>query len=230
MRILFFSFFYKGAKFSGGPIYSVSSLAERLADRGHEVHVVTSDYCRELSKLFYIDNGVTIHVFKTRSLVPEWSPVKSEMLRTYVGLNDWIEQHNDDFDVVIVRNTYHPHLSDIVCNFKNAKKLYYGAGELNWNRVLIGKWKKYLYLKFIEIPSIRKFDYIVCLTPREKHDYKFWKLKNDTVIIPNGIDVPSDFKGQYTSEEIRFCYFGRVHSSKGIYELLEAFMLSLIHI
>lgn len=230
MKVLIFSYFYKGANFSGGPTYSVPALAERLVRLGIEVDVATSDIARDALDgdiIEYVDNKVRVHVFKTTDRLPDWIPVKSLMFKRFPALGDWLDKSVGKYDVVIVRNTYFPHLKKIVNFFSGTTTIYYAAGELNFNRVKSGLLKKLPYLLFYEIPSINKFKKIISLTDGELSDYKFWRLTPPIEVVPNGIedftpescDIESCRKGGV----LNFCFFGRIHDTKGIFELLSAF-------
>lgn len=233
MKILFFSYFYKGANFSGGPVYSVSALTERLVKRGYSVDVITSDFCRDIGDDVihsYVDAGVKVHVMRSEPILPSWVPLKSNMLRKFPALKQWLSVNSKDYDVVIVRNTYFPQLGLISSSFSNARLYYYGAGELNPERVKIGFWKKYPYLKLIELPALKKFSGIISLTKGEERDYQCWKLSNPILKIPNGIDAFNVDVGKNKKvdiDKVVISFFGRIHPSKGIFDLLKA--LESIH-
>jgi hypothetical protein len=74
MRFLFNTVCYKPAKAGGGPIHSVSSLAEELVRRGHDVTVVASNLdipgrlAVDTERDYAID-GVKVRYFKARPTV-----------------------------------------------------------------------------------------------------------------------------------------------------------------
>jgi len=101
-------------------------------------------------------------------------------------------------------------------------------GGLEPWRVAHKKWKKYLYVRFITLPLMRKAKYIHVTSNLEEETIRRLGFTN-TILIPNGID-PDDFKHKEKSSTrwefpglFIFLFISRMDREKGLDMLIEGY-------
>ncbi len=247
LRILFAVHGYKPAYRIGGPIVSVSSLAERLVQLGHEVTVVTTnsnlDEDLQVSLKTPVDvNGVRVYYFQHRSIVKSffpWLPYFRKSLGYLYcpGMSRFIKSIISEIDIV------HTHLPFIYPSYiaariaiRHSKPLFYHQrGVFDPERLKFRSIKKLLYINLIEIPIMRKAEVVFALTVSEMDSYRKLSINTNCAVIPNGIDLPISGnkicpdafqqKYKYISSSTKLILFlGRIHPIKGAESLIEAFI------
>lgn len=244
MRVLFAVHGYKPAWRVGGPILSVSLLAEALVRRGHEVIVFTSDsnldqtldvpterpvdvdgvqvrYYRRWQPLRRFFPGVT---YLSKSIGFLYSPHMAEALDRVVPSVDVVHTH-------LPFN--YPTYAAAHAAFAHGKPLFYHQrGVFDPERLKFRSLKKTLYLKLVEIPILRRANTLIALTSAEVLTYRRLGVDTPCRVVPNGIGVPvrkptaADLLGPWgiKPEHKVVLFLGRIHPIKGADRLLEAFM------
>jgi glycosyltransferase involved in cell wall biosynthesis len=245
MRVLFAVHGYKPAWRVGGPILSVSWLAEALVRRGHEVTVFTSD--SNLDQTLDVPtecpvevDGVQVWYFKRwqplRRLFPGvpylsksigflYSPHMAEALSRTVPSVDVVHTH-------LPFN--YPTYAAAHAAFSHGKPLFYHQrGVFDPERLKFRSLKKTLYLKHVEVPILRCATTLIALTEAEVQSYRRLGVETPCRVIPNGIDssryaisrAPSALEPLGIGPDRQVILFlGRIHPIKGADRLLEAFL------
>ena len=244
LRILYAVHGYKPAWRIGGPVISVSSLAEALARRGHEVIVFTSnsnlDQDLDVPTGRPIDvNGVQVWYFEkseplkrlfpnvaylTKSLGYLYSPQMSEALERIVPTVDLLHTH-------LPFN--YPTYAAAHAAFRYRKPLFYHQrGVFDPERLKFRSLKKSIYLRFVEIPILKRATTLIALTGKEVEHYRRLGVSTPCRVIPNGIDAESNAIVQDSAmlesigirpEHKVVLFLGRIHPVKGADRLLQAF-------
>ena len=245
MRILFTVLGYKPAWRIGGPIVSVSALAEALTRRGHEVIVFTTnsnlDENLDVATNRPIDvNGVQVWYFERQEPLRRLFP-NVQYLSKSVGFLYSSPMRRALERVVPTVDLVHTHLPFIYptyaaaqAAFRHGKPLFYHQrGVFDPERLKFRSLKKTLYLRLIEVPILRRATTLIALTSAEAGNYARLGVTTPCRIIPNGIDV-GDYSGRHDQslleplgirpEHIVILFLGRIHPIKGADRLLEAFL------
>jgi glycosyltransferase involved in cell wall biosynthesis len=244
MRILFIVHGYKPAYRMGGPIVSVSELAENLVKKGHSVIVFTTNSNhKEILDVPVncpiIFNGVEVWYFEKKNVwpfpfssIPYFSksigffycPKMAEELKKIITTVDVVHTH-----MPFVYPTY---IASKI-SFANKKPLFYHQrGIFDPVRLNFRSFKKRLYIKLIERSILKKAAVLIALTKAEIESYKKVCPENNNIVeIPNGIDInkyltiPSVEKVFELNDDIPVILFlGRLHPIKGADKLLNAFI------
>ena len=245
MRILFAVPGYKPAWRIGGPIISVSSLAEELVRRGHELIVFTSnsnldeDLDVPVDRAVEVD-GVQVWYFEKRKPLPQflpkvayfskslgflYSPKMSQMLDRVVPTVDVVHTH-----LPFVYPTY----ASAHAAFRHRTPLFYHQrGVFDPERLKFRSLKKTLYLRLVELPILRRANTLIALTSAEAANYSRLGVTTPCRVIPNGIDAGA-YAGRYDPglleplgirpDHTVILFLGRIHPIKGADRLLEAFL------
>lgn len=246
MKFLFNTVYYKPARGGGGPVFSVSSLAEALVKRGHTVFVAASDLDipGRLSVEFGRDveiEGVMVRYFAAmptllqRTGIPAFS--KSAVFCFGSEFATWLNEVGPQCDVI------HSHISytwtNRPCSIYAARHrkvfLYHQRGNMDPIRLRRGRWKKMAYLWFKELPIMRRADALIALTARELDSFRALGLSNRIEVIPNGFDqavrevvlsaeeFSSELRG-ITVDATTFLFLSRLHPVKGPEIFVDAFI------
>jgi glycosyltransferase involved in cell wall biosynthesis len=245
LRILFTVHGYKPAWRFGGPAVSVPALAEALTRRGHEVVVFTTN--SNLDPTLEVEpnrphdvDGVQVWYFEkeeplqrlfprvaylAKSMGVLYSPKMREAMRKVVPACDLVHTHLPFI---------YPTFAGARAAFEHRKPLFYHQrGVFDPERIKFRALKKTLYLRFIEIPILRKATTLIALTAAEVASYRRLGVETPCRIIPNGIDVP-DATTLSTTDDLErmgiqdrdtvLLFMSRVHPIKGADKLLTAFL------
>lgn len=240
MKILFALHGYKPAWRIGGPALSVSSQAEALARRGHEVTVFTtnSNLTEPLEvpvnrpvdvdgvRVWYFEQRRTLErlpiPYLARSIGFLYTPEMRRELRRSIG----------EFDLV------HTHLPFVYPTFAagraaiRARKplFYHQRGVYDPARMRFRGLKKRIYIAAIEKPIMRRATTLIALTPDEEASYRALGVHTPIRIVPNGIDSsrcrtePAAQSRWASIGGSVILFLGRLHPIKGADVLLDAFL------
>jgi glycosyltransferase involved in cell wall biosynthesis len=246
LQILFSAPGYKPAYRFGGPIVSVSALAEALVRKGHRVSVFTtnSNFTEDLDVTTDRPTnveGVEVWYFKHEEPLKKWLPfvpyLSKSMGYLYAPrMRSALEKVVPTVDVV------HTHLPFIYPTYAAAwatcncgKPLFYHQrGVFDPERLKFRGLKKRLYLNLIEIPMVlRHASTLISLTEYETESYRLLGLDTPCEVIPNGIDtgaywqnLPPEWHAKLgiKPESTVILFLGRLHPIKGAQSLLQAFL------
>lgn len=245
MRILFSVHGYKPAWRIGGPVVSVSSLAETLVDKGHEVTVFTTnsnldqDLDVPTDRLIDVD-GVQVRYFRreeplkrflphvkylSQSIGTLYTPDMAAELQTMAGQVDLMHTHMP---------FVYPTLATARAAFRAGVPLFYHQrGVFDPQRLKFRALKKAMYLSLIEKPILRKATTLIGLTEAERESYAALGVSTPCRVIPNGISLPPPPSVERNDLVLRglgiephhqvVLFMGRLHPIKGADRLLEAF-------
>ena len=244
MRIVFAVHGYKPAWRVGGPIVSVSAVAERLVRRGHDVTVVTSNsnLDEDLDVLTDTEtnvDGVKVYYYEHDEWLKRLAPGVSYLSQSIGFLySKRIRPRLDE--LVPVADIVHTHLpfnyptyAAAHAAFRHRKPLiYHQRGVFDPARLSFRSLKKRLYLDLVEKPILKRATKLIALTEAERMSYRLLGVDTACEVIPNGIDS-SQFSREYDAhaltklgideQHIVVLFMGRVHPIKGADLLLQAF-------
>lgn len=247
-NILFVVHGYKPAYRIGGPIHSVSALAECLVSKGHKVIVFTTDSNQD-EKLNVIKNtpvivdGVEVWYFETQDIFQKkifkifpyfsksigylYSPLMRDRLNEIMPKIDIVHTH-----LPFIYPTY---ITSKIAKIYNKPLFYHQRGVLSERALSFRSVKKNIYLFLIEKTIIRNASCLIALTNYELEGFKKYSKKNQKiVVVPNGINTEKFYSDsqlynnvKIDASKIVILFLGRLHPSKGADILLLAFIKAL---
>ena len=245
MRILFSVHGYKPAYRLGGPILSVSALAEGLVRNGHEVTVFTTnsnldeDLDVVTDKPMIVD-GVKVWYFRHEEPLRHWlGPIR--YLSKSMGFLYAPEMRAALERVVPQVDIVHTHLPFVYPTYAasraalrhNKPLFYHQRGVFDPARLRFRGLKKRVFIELFEKPVMRKAARLIALTSAEVASYRALGIDTPATVIPNGIDADAygnrpraQNKGGLdgSSRGALILFMGRVHPIKGADLLLDAFI------
>lgn len=246
MRFLFNTLFYKPALGGGGPIYSVSALAEELVRSGHQVTVVATnrDIPGKLDVATDRDHeleGVCVRFFEAKRTLLQRTGLpmftRSAAFEFGSEFHTWLDANACQFDVFDSQIAFT--WSNGPCSRAAVRHdrlyVYHQRANLDPIRLRHGALKKYLYIFLVERAIMLRADVLIALTPHEISTYRRLALPNQIEVIPNGIHAgeperdlrPTRETTQFlerVGSDLLFCWMSRIHNSKGCDIFVEAFV------
>lgn len=245
MRIVYAAPAYKPAWRFGGPVHSVSALAEHLVRRGHEVIVFATnsnlDMDLDVPTDRFIDvHGVQVRYFRRSQPLKMLFP-RVAYISKAVGFLYCKEMRAELDRIVPTADLVHtqlpfcyPTYAAAHAAFRHSVPLFYQQrGVLKEDHLKFRSLKKRTYLRLVELPILRRATGLVALTDAELQSYRALGLKGTCHVIPNGIDPSSSNFNDAVDlswlgvqpDDLVILYLGRIHPFKGVYQLLDAFRL-----
>ncbi len=245
MKFLYVLHAYKPAYRVGGPIISVSTIAERLVKRGHEVTVFASnsnldqDLEVQCTHPIYL-NGVKVWYFKYEEPLKRWFPFVPYLSKSMGFL--YTPRMKEEIEKVIpLVDCVHTHLPFVYPSYvagnaaiRQKKPLFYHQrGVFDPERLRFRGLKKRLYIEIIEKPIMKKATTLIALTEAERESFRRFAANTPCEIVPNGVDCSlykrSPESGSLKRYGIRggdfvILFLGRLQPIKGAEILLEAFI------
>ncbi len=244
MNILFVVHGYKPAYRIGGPILSVSSLAEKLVEKGHNVIVFTTNSNQSEDLDIATDcphqvNGVEVWYFKRKQILGNLFSFIPYFAKSIGYL--FVPELKKNLEIVVPNiDIVHTHLPFVYPTFIAAKisrkflkpLFYHQRGVLDPARLNFRSLKKRLYIKFVEKPIMVNATTLIALSEYEIESYKaICTGQKEVKVIPNGIDV-REYRTISTDKNILgipsdipvILFLGRLHPIKGADILIEAFI------
>jgi glycosyltransferase involved in cell wall biosynthesis len=209
----------------GGSVSSTFLTCQKLAERGHQVTVLTTDFHFDI---FYAQQ------LKNVEVIPIKCSFNLGLFLFSPKMKVWLSEHLSKFDIIHMQN-YRSYQNVLISNFAQKLKVPY---------ILQARGS---FLPFFEKQFQKKcFDAIwghkilknaacyIALTETESDQYiKMGVPKNKVAIIPNGIDISQyadlpphgQFRLKYKipENERMILSLGRIHKIKGIDLLVVAF-------
>ena len=245
MRILFCYPSYKPAYRAGGPVQSISGMAESLVRRGHEVIVCTtnSNFDEDLEVPVDVEvrvDGVKVWYFRRDEFMRRWfwfSPyLMGNSGYAYAPkMQTTLEKFGPHFALV---HTHIPFVYPTLAGFRFAKRyripLFYSQrGVFDPKSLRYRYLKKYALIKFVENRILSAATTLIALTEEEEANYRALNVTTPCRIVPNGVDVDS-FRGRagadltehysLSPDSLVILFLGRISPRKGVGRLLDAFI------
>jgi glycosyltransferase involved in cell wall biosynthesis len=246
MKILYAVPGYKPAYRLGGPIHSVCAAAERLARRGHEIIVFTTnsnlDQDLDVPTNRSIDvDGVHVWYFKREEPIQKWLPFipylsKSMGFLYAPAMRAQLDRIVPSMDVVHAQNPFvYPTYAAGKAAIRHRKPLFYQQrGALGPEHLKFRAIKKRLYIDAIERPIMKSATTLIALTEAELRSYRALGVQTPCRVIPNGVDIvdhPRSFERSACSfyntspDEMVILFMARLHPIKGADRLIRAFLM-----
>jgi len=245
MRILFSAPGYKPAWKIGGPVVSISSLAEALVRKGNEVTVFATnsnlDEDLDVPTDRVLDvGGVAVSYFQhqepLKRLFPKVAYLSKSLGVLYApDMARELERQARRFDVLHTHMPFiYPTFATARAAFRHGRPLFYHQrGAFDPEHLRFRALKKSVYITCIERPILRRATTLIGLTKAECASYAALGIEARCRVIPNGVDLP----GPMTADRIRslvaaqgikdtqmvILFLGRLHPVKGADRLLLAF-------
>jgi glycosyltransferase involved in cell wall biosynthesis len=245
MHILYVTLAYKPAYRIGGPIWSVSAVAEGMVARGHRVTVFTtnSNLNEDLDVPFdqpVLVDGVEVWYFRHQELIQKylwWLKYFSQSMGFLFtpALSASMRKLRPSVDIVHTQMPFvYPTMIAGRLAIAAGKPLFYNQrGVFHPTRLEYRGLKKRLYLELFEKPIMRRARGLIALTPDEIDSYRALGIKTPCHVVPNGIDVARFRRmphaqslsglGIAQSDQV-ILFLGRLHPTKGVDLLLNAFV------
>jgi glycosyltransferase involved in cell wall biosynthesis len=244
MRILYAVHGYKPAFRLGGPVESVSAVAEGLVRRGHEVTVATTNSNLDQDLDVPLDQavdveGVTVWYFRRDEPLRRFLPFVSYLSRS-IGFLYAPRMGPVLGRVVPCVDLVHTHIPFVYPTYaasraaQRARKplFYHQRGVFDPERLKFRSLKKTLYIGLIEKPIMSHATTLLALTEAEVASYRALGVGTPCRVVPNGIDVtryrttptsrPAALAG-VADDALVVLFLGRLHPIKGADVLLQAF-------
>jgi glycosyltransferase involved in cell wall biosynthesis len=246
LSILYVVHGYKPAYRIGGPITSVSAVAEGLVKKGHRVTVFTTNYNVgesldvEVNKPVDVD-GVETWYFEFEEPLQKYLPfvpylsranpylystrLREELLRKSAGF-DLLHAH-----IPFVYPTY---IASVASERAARPFFYHQRGAFDEERLRFRSIKKRAYIAAVERRVLQRAATLFALSDAEVASYRSIGATAPVVVVPNGIDAtkfiaPTSLEpiGSISIEpqDLVILFMARLHPTKGVDRLLEAFKL-----
>jgi len=198
----------------GGVETHVREISERMAKRGFEVEVLTTDPSKKLRKEDIV-NDVRVMRFET------WAPNEAYYLSR--KLKEYLKTNSVDYNVVHA-HSYHAFPALYAAQAKSGNQLvfsphFHGEGHTFFRNLL------HIPYRFLGKTIFRKADKIVCVSNFERSlitDH--FKIGEEKIaVIPNGVNL-KEFTGlERERKDYRaILYVGRLEKYKGAHYLVKA--------
>jgi len=201
MRILYVAHGYKPAYRLGGPVWSISALAEGMVARGHDVTVfapngnVDEDLDVPTDRAVCVD-GVTVRYFRREEPFKRYLPWLKYLSQSvgFMYTPDLIPVLRPMLPSVDIVHTQMPFVYPTQAAARLAiagrTPLFYSQrGVFDPSRLRFRGVKKSIYIRLVERPIMRAAAGLVALTPEEVRSFQALRVDNPIHLVPNGIDV-----------------------------------------
>lgn len=245
MHILYVSHGYKPAYRIGGPIWSISALAEGMVARGHHVTVfapngnVDEDLDVPTDRAVSVD-GVTVRYFRREEPLKRYVPWVKYLSQSigYMYTPDLRAVLRPMLPTIDIVHTQMPFVypTQAAARLAIAKRtpLFYSQrGVFDPSRLRFRGLKKSLYLRLVERPIMRRATGLVALTPEEVRSFQAQGVNTPIHLVPNGIEV-ARFRRSARSGALAemgiadghkvILFMARLHELKGPELAVDAFM------
>jgi len=207
VRFLFITGNYKPAVNSGGPVNSVSALAEALVGLGHSVTVIAlnEDDSRPMNvavrTVVPVDGVSVIYFERARSYLEKIRQRFTSVARWEAAFFEWCSKQIPSYDCVHLQiGLLQPsHWVARFCQKQGVVLTYHQRGNLDARRFGRFYFLKSLYIQMVEVPVLDRADILFALSAREAEVYRQWTSKGRIEQLPNGVDT--DFWGDNLEAE-----------------------------
>ena len=231
MKFLLVTPYYYPSTSYGGPIYSVKELAERIAKKGFDVTVLTSNINRNVEIYKKKETIKTLNKVKIIYFKVDYFNLFKKNLFGYFyssALKKFLKKNIQKYDVVHsqINFNYFSYISLKLAQKNNKINFFSQRGTYSPERLKSKSFKKKLYLFFIEKKLLRKCTKLISLNKIEKTNYNNLGFFKKIVQIPNGISKIQYQKVNNISKSIKknkinVIFLARISKLKGIGLLLK---------
>jgi glycosyltransferase involved in cell wall biosynthesis len=245
MRILYVTHGYKPAYRIGGPIWSLSALAEGMVARGHDVTVfapngnVDEDLDVPTDRAVLVD-GVSVRYFRREEPLKRYLPAVKYLSQSvgYMYTPDLLpvlRRALPSIDIVHTQMPFvYPTQAAARLAIAQGTPLFYSQrGVFDPSRLRFRGLKKSIYIRLVERPIMRRATGLVALTPEEVSSFQSLGVKAPIHLVPNGIDVER-FRRSAGTDTLAdmgisrahkvILFMARVHELKGPDVAVDAFI------
>ncbi|HUQ71314.1 MAG TPA: glycosyltransferase, partial [Planctomycetaceae bacterium] len=245
MHILYVSHGYKPAYRLGGPVWSISALAEGMVARGHNVTVfapngnVDQDLDVPTDREVCVD-GVRVRYFRREELLQRYLPSVRYLSQSigYMYTPDLLPVLRPMLRTIDIVHTQMPFVypTQAAARLAIARRtpLFYSQrGVFDPSRLRFRGLKKSIYIRLIERPIMRRATGLIALTPEEVTSFQALGVSTPIHLVPNGIDVDRFRRSTAAGNLAAFgiteshnviLFMARLHELKGPDVAIEAFI------
>jgi glycosyltransferase involved in cell wall biosynthesis len=234
MKILQVTNFFKPSWEAGGPPRVAYEISKKLAEKGHEVTVYTTDGFKsrldvEKNKLVNVD-GIRTYYFRNLS-----SYLTRKMVLPIPYFLPFVAQKEvNNFDIIHIHE-YRTFLAVVIHYYANKNNIPYVLQAHGSVLPFFQKQNlKYIFDIVFGYRILKDASKVIALTNTEAEQYKKMGVNEDKIeIVPNGIDLSEyeklpmkgEFRRKYSIKDNDkiILYLGRIHKSKGIDLLIDSF-------
>lgn len=240
MRILHAVYSYKPAFRGGGPIFCIPPVLERLAARGHEVRVVTTNW--NLTEPLSVPTdrwvdveGVLVRYLETRRL--GWQRGRAGSRDGFLYAPEMAELLAGE---LVRTDVAHTHMAFNYPAYALSRSAFNAGvpycwtlhGLLSPGYLSHKRLKKQVYLRLVDRPMLSRAARLFALTSQEAIDLHAIDATPSIEIVPNGVEA-DDFEGKQETARLVdlhlvpsdtvVLFMARLHPFKGVLNLIEAF-------
>jgi glycosyltransferase involved in cell wall biosynthesis len=245
MHILYVAHGYKPAYRLGGPVWSISALAEGMVARGHDVTVfvpngnVDEDLDVPTDRAVSVD-GVSVRYFRReepfKRYVPWFKYVSQSVGFLYTpDLLPAMRPALRSIDIVHTQMPFvYPTQAAARLAIAHGIPLFYSQrGVFDPSRLRFRGLKKSIYIRLVERPIMRRATGLVALTPEEVHSFEALRVNTPIHLVPNGVDVMRFRRGAppgamtalgISAAHKVILFMARLHELKGPVLAVDAFI------
>jgi len=234
MKILQVVPYFHPAYAFGGPVNAVYQISKKLARRGHEVVIYTSD-AKDFGSRLNIEfsdkiDGMKVYRFRNLSMIY----VKKLKLFITPKMFLYAKKGVNTFDIIHLHE-YRTFQNIIIHHYARRYGVPYVL-QAHGSLPRIGSWRrlKWFYDVLFGYRLLRDASKVIALNQMEAEHYKNMGVPEERIaIIPNGIDLSEyanlppqgAFKRKFGISEDKkvILYLGRIHRIKGIDLLIKAY-------
>jgi glycosyltransferase involved in cell wall biosynthesis len=214
----------------GGPPEALKHMVRALNEIGIETEIATTTHGLELPAVssageLIIHEGVPVRFF------PQVAWLRKYGFST--ACRRWLKQNARNYDIIHTHAVLSP-FSSLVMSCAQQQGVPYlirPLGVLSPWSLTQARWKKRLFIRFIDRTNLAQAEVIHCTSEKEAQDVETLQLGPETCVIPHGVTVPTKIArakdklrakvGARPSDRL-IVFIGRLHPKKGLDLLLKA--------
>lgn len=212
MRFLFITGNYKPAISSGGPVNSVSNLAEELVRLGHSVTVMALNeddgvpMTVPLRSVVAIEGVEVIYFPAGQRLTDRIRATLSRVRVWELAAFNWLKLHLAEYDFVHLQIGLLQPANWLAkqCHRLGVLLGYHQRGNLDPRRFGSLRWIKAVYIKIVEKPALSRAAVLFALSLREAAVYRALCPNGHIEHLPNGVNAKAWAQTVSISERLAF--------------------------